>query len=142
MGLAKRACDVWKCEVNRFFKLTKTSIIPVSFVVPRKSGADVFQEDIYPDTYAGKPALTADEWLKGANKEPITMSMDPEKRTDDSGGARLFKTNATYQELEAKLGISSEDDQKEDDEQKEDEPAADAPEPAADEPVADEPAAD
>merc|ERR1712060_338191 len=153
--LAKRACDVWKCEVNRFFKLTKNSIIPVSFVVPRKSGADVFQEDIYPDTYAGKPALSADEWLKGANKEPVTVTMDPEKRTDDSGGV-LFKKKATYQELEAenaalrarvkeleaKLGISSEDDQKEDDEQKEDEPAADAPEPAADEPAADEPAAD
>merc|ERR1712130_588477 len=154
--MAKRACNVWQCEVNRFFKLTKNSIIPISFVVPRKSGADVFQEDIYPDTYAGKPALSADEWLGGENKDPIVMSMDPEKRTDDSGGASLFKKKATYQELEAenaelrarvkeleaKLGISSEDDQKEDDEQKEDEPAADAPEPAADEPAADEPASD
>jgi len=98
--MAKRACDVWKCEVNRFFKLTKNSIIPISFVVPRKSGADVFQEDIYPDCYAGKPSLSADEWLSGENKDPVQCSMDPEKKEDDDG-AIAFEKKKTYQELEA-----------------------------------------
>eukprot|EP00483_Globobulimina_turgida_P001951 UN01953 len=80
--IAKRACDVWRCEVNRFLKLTKNAVVPISFIVPRKSGADIFQEDIYPDTYAGKPALSADEWLNGENKDPIQISMDPEKKED------------------------------------------------------------
>jgi len=98
--MAKRACDVWRCEVNRFFKLTKNSIVPISFIVPRKSGADVFQEDIYPDSYAGRPALSAEEWLGGGNKDPVLCSMDPEKKEDD-GGATVFQKKKTYQELEA-----------------------------------------
>lgn len=147
--MAKRACDVWKCEVNRFFKLTKNSIIPISFIVPRKSGADVFQEDIYPDCYAGKPALSADEWQKGENKDPILTTMDPEKKTDDDGGVQFTK-KATYQELEdenaalkkrvkeleAQLGISSEPVADEADEKENEEAAADAEAAAAEEEAA------
>jgi len=145
--MAKRACDVWKCEVNRFFKLTKNSLIPISFVVPRKSGADVFQEDIYPDCYAGKPALSADEWLQGNNKEPITRSMNPAEASNDDGGANLFQKKMTYQELEAEnaklrarikeleeqLGINAEDaNGGGDEEQKEDAaPSGDQEEPVA-----------
>jgi len=139
--MAKRACVTTKCEVNRFFKLTKNSIIPVSFIVPRKSGADVFQEDIYPDVAAGKPALSADEWLAGENKEPVLKSMDPEKQTADDGSSAItFTKKKTYQELEeenaqllarvaeleAQLGISSGGDDAQDGgaEANEDEPAA------------------
>jgi len=127
--MAKRACDVWKCEVNRFFKLTKNSIIPISFIVPRKSGGDVFQEDIYPDCYAGKPALSADEWLNGQNKDPIMTSMDPEKKGSDNDGGMVFQKKKTYQELEeenaalkarvkeleAQLGIEAEEQKEPDD---------------------------
>merc|ERR1719410_3282499 len=123
--LAKRACNVWKCEVNRFFKLTKNSVIPITFRVPRKSGTDVFQEDIYPDTYAGKPALSADEWLSGTNKDPIMTTMDPEKKEDDDSNAYKFEKKKTYQELEeenralkervkeleAQLGIKGDDEE-------------------------------
>jgi len=99
--MAKRACVTNKCEVNRFFKLTKNSVIPISFIVPRKSGADVFQEDIYPDVAAGKPALSAEEWLGGENKEPVMKSMDPEKQSaDDGSSAMVFTKKKTYQELE------------------------------------------
>lgn len=97
--MSKRACNVWKCEVNRFFKLTKNSIQPISFIVPRKSGQDVFQDDIYPDSFAGKPALSADEWLDGQNKDPITTSMDPEKKEDDEQ-KQAFTKKKTYAELE------------------------------------------
>merc|ERR1712228_427590 len=117
--MAKRSCNVWQCEVNRFFKLTKNSVIPISFRVPRKSGADVFQDD----TYAGKPALNAEEWLGGANKDPILTTMDPEKKEDDDSSGYKFEKKKTYQELEeenkalkervkeleAQLGITSED---------------------------------
>jgi len=99
--MAKRACNVWKCEVNRFFKLTQKKVIPISFIVPRKSGADVFQEDIYPDVFAGKPALNADEWLSGTNKEPIVGSMNPEEKKEDGDEDYVFTKKATYQELEA-----------------------------------------
>jgi len=135
--MAKRACVTSKCEVNRFFKLTKNAIIPISFIVPRKSGADVFQEDIYPDVAAGKPALSAEEWLAGANKPQVMKSMDPEKQSaDDGSGALVFTKKKTYQELEqenaqlearvaeleAQLGISGGDAQPaaDDEEQKDD----------------------
>eukprot|EP01083_Nonionella_stella_P021240 58892_1 len=123
--LPKRACDVWKCEINRFFKLTKNSIIPIPFIVPRKTGADVFQEDIYPLTYAGKPALSSDEWLNKQNKDPVLKSMDPARQdASQDSQACTFKKKKTYQqleeeneqlklrvkELEAKLGINDADD--------------------------------
>merc|ERR1719400_1424588 len=98
--MAKKACNVWQCEVNRFFKLTKNSVIPISFRVPRKSGADVFQDDIYPDTFAGKAATTADEWLDGQNKEPVLTTMDPEKKEDDDSSGYKFEKKKTYKELE------------------------------------------
>eukprot|EP01084_Bolivina_argentea_P102078 182925_1 len=82
--IPKRACDVWKCEINRFLKLTKNKIVPVSIIVPRKSGSDVFQSDIFPDVYAGKPVLNSFEWSKNMNCNPQMMSMDPEKWQDNS----------------------------------------------------------
>jgi len=99
--LPKRACQVWKCEVARFYKLTANSVIPISFIVPRKAGAEVFQEDIFPDAYAGRPAVQADEWLKGENKLPITVSMNPALRKDEKNqGGSEFTKKKTYSELE------------------------------------------
>jgi hypothetical protein len=54
----------------------KDKMIPISFQVPRKS-ADTFQKDLYPDCYAGIPALTADEWAAGQNAIPARKSMKP-----------------------------------------------------------------
>jgi hypothetical protein len=116
----KRGLNVWKCEVARFLKLTSKMVIPISFVVPRKSGADVFQEDIFPDCYAGKVALSADDWMRGENHEPLTISVDPSKR-GSGGGDAVFVKKMTYTELaqenqtlktrvlelEAQLGITS-----------------------------------
>jgi len=89
--------------VARFYKLTGNSVIPISFVVPRKAGGEIFQEDIYPNAYAGRAALQADDWLKGENKSPITMSMNPAVRGDDAGsqsGLSTFTKKKTYAELE------------------------------------------
>jgi len=100
--LPKRACDVWKCEIARFYKLTASTVIPISFIVPRKAGAEVFQEDIFPNAYAGRPSLQADEWLKGDNKQPITSSMNPALKEDNksqSSGSQV-KKKKTYAELE------------------------------------------
>jgi len=73
--LTKRAVDTHKCEIFRFFKLhaTKDLCEPLTMIVPRKS--DQFQEDIYPDTAAPTPSLTAEEWATGQNKPPVLMSL-------------------------------------------------------------------
>jgi len=100
--VAKKGLDVWKCEVGRFLKLNAKSITPISFIVPRKSGEEVFQADIYPDAFAGKPALSAEEWTNGQNKNPILMSLDPTVRQDlnqDEDGNVQFVKKRTYQEL-------------------------------------------
>ncbi|XP_065333735.1 coronin-2B-like isoform X3 [Cloeon dipterum] len=81
--MPKRGLDVRQCEIFRFYKLhaTKNLCEPVSMIVPRKS--EQFQEDLFPDTAAAKPGLTADEWASGRNKQPILMSM---KTGDVKGG--------------------------------------------------------
>ncbi|KAK7603505.1 hypothetical protein V9T40_003504 [Parthenolecanium corni] len=73
--MPKRGCDVAQCEIFRFYKLHTTRNIcePISMVVPRKS--DQFQDDLYPDTVAPVPALSAREWFTGINKQPVLMSM-------------------------------------------------------------------
>ena len=72
--MPKRGCDALSCEIARFYKLhTKGLCEVISFMVPRKS--DLFQNDIYPDTQAAVPALTAEEWISGKTKPPILMSL-------------------------------------------------------------------
>lgn len=58
----------------RFFKLSQGSgnqggyCEPVSFTVPRKS--ELYQDDLYPDTFSGEPSLTADEWFTEKQDAP------------------------------------------------------------------------
>jgi coronin-1B/1C/6 len=75
--LPKTNCNVMKCEITRFLKLTPTGqVIPIRFEVPRQS-YDFFQDDLFPDTWDRKPALSSTEWLAGSNKGPNLMSMKP-----------------------------------------------------------------
>lgn len=60
--------------------------------VPRKS--DLFQKDIFPDTYAGVPGLEAAAWLGGENAEPQTMSLNPKDRASASVTVTEFKAPA------------------------------------------------
>ena len=75
--MPKRGVDSGSCELFRFYKLhaTKDVVEPISMIVPRKS--NTFQEDIFPDTAAAIPAMTAEEWLSGQNSWPRLMSMRP-----------------------------------------------------------------
>lgn len=101
--VAKRGLDVFKCEVQRFLKLTNNSIQPISFIVPRKSGQDIFQDDIYPDCFAGKAALTSNEWINGENKDPITMSMNPDDRKEENEEKQnneVFTAKPSYEKIE------------------------------------------
>eukprot|EP01114_Cavostelium_apophysatum_P010861 TRINITY_DN24_c0_g1_i1.p1 TRINITY_DN24_c0_g1~~TRINITY_DN24_c0_g1_i1.p1 ORF type:complete len:451 (-),score=132.88 TRINITY_DN24_c0_g1_i1:101-1453(-) len=71
----KRAVNVSDCEIVRALKVGVKMVEPISFQVPRKS--DIFQDDLYPDCYAGEPALTAEEWSSGKNENPKTRSLAP-----------------------------------------------------------------
>jgi len=71
----KRAMNVSECEIARALKLTPNKVEPISFRVPRKS--ELFHDDLFPDTYAGEPALDAETWLSGTDAEPKTMSLAP-----------------------------------------------------------------
>lgn len=73
--MPKRGCDTSVCEIFRFFKLHATRGLcePISMIVPRKS--EQYQDDLYPDTVAPTPALSAEEWIKGINRDPVVMSM-------------------------------------------------------------------
>ncbi len=35
----------------------------------------MFQEDIYPETLSGIPALSCEEWISGENREPVLVSL-------------------------------------------------------------------
>lgn len=93
--LKKRFCDVMSCEITRFFKVTNNKCVPLQFVVPRK--AENFQEDIFPQTYSGQPALEKDAWLAGENADPMMTTLDPSERVM-AGGMAMAK-RATYAEL-------------------------------------------
>jgi len=74
--LPKTSCDTKTCEIGICLRVMKDWISPISFQVPRKS-ADLFQSDIYPDTYAGVATMTAAEYLAGGNKAAMKRSMKP-----------------------------------------------------------------
>ena len=70
--LPKKACDVNRCEVARIMKLTSSGDVePLPFIVPRKF--EGYQPDVYPPSFAGIPALSAEEWRQGQNSNPILM---------------------------------------------------------------------
>ena len=77
LGMAMRpktACDVGSCEVVSMVKACKTILEPIHFCVPRKS--ELFQDDIFPDTPGPDPSMSASEWLGGANKPAIKISLE------------------------------------------------------------------
>jgi coronin-1B/1C/6 len=74
-SVPKRALDIIGCEIVRILKIAKTQVQPIAFRVPRKS--DLFQEDIFPETYGGLPSLTAEQWAAGENAEAIKISLEP-----------------------------------------------------------------
>lgn len=73
--MPKRGLNPSLCEIFRFYKLHATRSVcePVSMIVPRK--CQLFQSDLFPDTAAPTPAMTAEEWIAGKNRFPVLMSM-------------------------------------------------------------------
>ncbi|NXH37789.1 CORO7 protein, partial [Dicaeum eximium] len=70
-GLAavpRLALDVMACEVLRVLQLTDTALVPVSYLVPRKSVQE-FHEDLFPDCTGMLPATNAQGWWAGDNQQ-------------------------------------------------------------------------
>lgn len=102
----KKGLNVMACETARLLKLTTNTVEPLSFFVPRKS--DAFQEDIYPDTFAGVPSHTADEWLGGSDKPPVLMSLNPALRGSQPAAAKAvaFVPQKTAAQLKTELEVA------------------------------------
>ncbi|KAL3188432.1 hypothetical protein MRX96_003412 [Rhipicephalus microplus] len=75
--LPKLACRVAEVEFACAFRLTTTSVEPLSFRVPRLR-SELFQDDLFPDTrVTWQPALTSEEWFAGVTRAPKYISMRP-----------------------------------------------------------------
>jgi len=72
--MPKRGCNVSLIEIDKLYKVTVDSIEPLSFRVPRKQTS--FAEDIFIPCSSDEPSLTGDQWLKGSNAPPKTLSLE------------------------------------------------------------------
>uniref|UniRef100_A0A665VCV2 Coronin n=1 Tax=Echeneis naucrates TaxID=173247 RepID=A0A665VCV2_ECHNA len=70
----KLALNVMSCEVMCVLQLTDSCIVPISYHVPRKHSGQEFHEDLYPDTMGTTPAMPAEEWWQGGNKQVIGLN--------------------------------------------------------------------
>ncbi|XP_065540228.1 coronin-7 isoform X3 [Lathamus discolor] len=85
-GLAavpRLALDVMACEVLRVLQLTDTALVPVSYVVPRKSVQD-FHEDLFPDCTGTLPANSAQAWWAGDSQQVGKVSLHPARRPTET----------------------------------------------------------
>ncbi|NXV04473.1 CORO7 protein, partial [Cettia cetti] len=81
-GLAavpRLALDVMACEVLRVLQLTDTALVPVSYLVPRKSVQE-FHEDLFPDCTGTLPATNAQGWWAGDSQQVGRVSLHPARR--------------------------------------------------------------
>ena len=78
--MPKFGLDLMKCELDRLLLLTRNSLYPLPYFVPRRSYYD-FHSDVYPETFnVNEPGLDKLEWLKGYNADPIKMALNPENQ--------------------------------------------------------------
>ncbi|XP_072393484.1 coronin-7 [Diabrotica undecimpunctata] len=92
----KRALNIMQGEVNRILQLTSSSVVPVTYQVPRKTYRD-FHADIYPDTPGYKTDLVSSDWFQGTNIPLQKMSLDPAKR--EHGEEPIVIHRGTLQEM-------------------------------------------
>jgi len=89
--LPKTQCDVANVEIDRFLKLSTTTVEPIYFSVPRNR-LEYFQDDLFPLTPKfGEPVMSSSEWFQGANKEPQLISLKPEGLATLSNAPKIVK---------------------------------------------------
>ena len=73
----KNCLNVREVEFARAYRLTTTTITPISFTVPRVKSS-YFQDDIFPPTRVlWAPALEASAWVGQEEKQPEWESLRP-----------------------------------------------------------------
>ncbi|KAF1490414.1 Coronin-7, partial [Eudyptula minor novaehollandiae] len=85
-GLAavpRLALDVMACEVLRVLQLTDTALVPISYLVPRKSTQE-FHEDLFPDCAGTLPATGAQAWWAGDSQQVGRVSLHPTQRSTET----------------------------------------------------------
>jgi len=95
--IPKRSCDIIGCEIVRILKLCKSYVQPISFRVPRK--VELFQEDLFPNTYGGVPALTSEQWCNGENADPVLISLEP---SDNEERKKEVEQQVSFTKVEVK----------------------------------------
>jgi len=126
--IPKRACDVMKCEVARYMKLTsrnnKGVVVPTPLIVPRR--IKTYPEDLYNTMEngcngcpAGESSQTASEYFSGQDAAPrLLHDLNPANKVEKK--KVVYKSPAEWEkevdglktyilELESKLGIAAED---------------------------------
>lgn len=99
----KHAMDTSKCEIARALRLLRDSVQPVSFCVPRKS--DMFQADLYPDTYASDVMQDSASYFAGKDVAPKMQSMNPKDRPGEKQ-QMTFAAKKSPKELQAELEVA------------------------------------
>uniref|UniRef100_A0A8C5JRY1 Coronin n=1 Tax=Junco hyemalis TaxID=40217 RepID=A0A8C5JRY1_JUNHY len=82
-AVPRLALDVMACEVLRVLQLTDTALVPVSYVVPRKSVQE-FHEDLFPDCTGMLPATDAQGWWAGDSQQVGRVSLHPARRPTET----------------------------------------------------------
>ena len=79
-AMPKFGLDLMKCELDRLILLTRSSIYPLPYIVPRRAYYD-FHADVFPDTYdTQRPGVAKHDWLNGVNGEPFKVALNPESQ--------------------------------------------------------------
>ncbi|CDR98933.1 probable CRN1-a coronin, that promotes actin polymerization and crosslinking to microtubules [Sporisorium scitamineum] len=81
--VGRRFLNTDENEIAKAYKITGTTIQPVSFCVPRK--AEGFQSDIFPPAPSAEPALTASEFFNGKRAPRNMISLETGKGVSSSG---------------------------------------------------------
>jgi len=72
----KYCVDTNVCEIDRFYVITQTKVLQkTQLIVPRKN-AEIFQEDIYPETNVPTPGVEFEDWKAGAEPEIKKFSLE------------------------------------------------------------------
>ncbi|KAH8266238.1 hypothetical protein KR038_004322 [Drosophila bunnanda] len=76
--LTKNHCDVASVEFSKAYRLTNTTIEPLSFTVPRIK-SELFQDDLFPPTrITWSATLSAEDWFASNDKAAPKISLKPE----------------------------------------------------------------
>lgn len=74
----KRALRVMEGEANRVLQLTANAVVPISYIVPRKSYRE-FHADLFPETAGSESPIYASQWMTGTNATVEKILLDPSR---------------------------------------------------------------